>query len=65
MWLARINLRQAGVEQFSTVSFPQVAVAPPVRDEVGSGWFGAWDSGLSSGQQEEGRPNNTPEVGGS
>lgn len=41
MWLAGINLRRAGVEQFSTVSFPQLAVAPPVRDEVGIGWFGA------------------------
>lgn len=58
MWLAGINLRRAGVEQFSTVSFPQLAVAPPVRDEVGIGWFGAWDSGLSSGQQEEGRTND-------
>lgn len=32
--------------------------SPPVRDEVGIGWFGAWDSGLSSGQQEEGRTND-------
>ena len=58
MWLVRINLRQAGVEQFSTVSFPQLAVAPPVRDEAGIGWFGARDSGLSCGQQEEGKTHD-------